>query len=183
MSCPTSGAITAVPKPWLFPSVHLSFCHLLPSSSAAVLMFMSKFPCGAQVEAIIGALPMVKPWAGGVWWLVLCCIFFTLYLLTWQKLYMWSTWCFVVTQYTNFMASSFQLLLSSSLHLDVYQPTVKSFSLSSVPSVQCSLISTWQEETLEGGELLMHLSPKGSISMVLITWKTSFAWRAVKLCC
>lgn len=61
----TLCAITAVPKHCLcsFGSL-FSPCHLLPSNPAVVAMLIFTFPSGAQVEGIIGALPVVKPMIG-----------------------------------------------------------------------------------------------------------------------
>ena len=65
MSFSTLCAITAVPKHWLFPfGASFFLCCLLPSVSATVTMFIFTFPFGAQIEGIIGALPMVKPMVG-----------------------------------------------------------------------------------------------------------------------
>lgn len=61
----TLCAITAVPKHCLS-SFGASFspCHLLPYNSAMVMMLIFMFPSRAQIEGIIGALPMVKPMIG-----------------------------------------------------------------------------------------------------------------------
>lgn len=65
ISFSASRAITAVPKhPFFSPLVASFYVIYFPSNSATVTMFIFTFPLGAQIEGIIGALPMVKPMVG-----------------------------------------------------------------------------------------------------------------------